>query len=172
MDGLRVARPTEVGAIVALVESAYRGEGSRVGWTTEADLLGGRRTGEDEVGPLVDAGAMHVWVRGGEVVGCVLLRPEAAGPAYLGMLTVRPTEQGRAVGDAILAAAERYARNVLGARAIRMTVISVRSELIAWYARRGYQRTGERAPFPYGDARFGEPKRDDLEFVVLQKSIG
>lgn len=53
-----------------------------------------------------------------------------------------------------------------------MTVISVRSELIAWYARRGYQRTGERAPFPYGDARFGEPKRDDLEFVVLQKSIG
>ena len=53
--------------------------------------------------------------------------------------------------------------------ALRMTVIDVRDELIAWYERRGYRRTGIRKPFPYGDTRFGVPRRDDLRFEVLEK---
>lgn len=171
MFGLRVAEPRDVDAIVSLVESAYRGDPSRAGWTTEADLLGGRRTGADEVGPLVDAGALLVVEREDGLVASVLVRRESAERAYLGMLTVRPTAQGGGLGSALLAAAEAHARDALGARTLRMTVISVRVELLAWYARRGYALTDERTPFPYGDPRFGEPKRDDLEFVVLEKAL-
>jgi GNAT superfamily N-acetyltransferase len=171
MFGLRVAERRDVDAIVALVESAYRGDVSRAGWTTEADLLGGRRTGADEVGPLVDAGALLVVDREGALIASVLVRRETSERAYLGMLTVRPTAQASGLGSALLAAAESHARDVLGARTLRMTVISVRAELLAWYARRGYALTGERAPFPYGDPRFGEPKREDLEFVVLEKGL-
>lgn len=171
MHGLRVADRRDVDAIVALVESAYRGEASRAGWTTEADLLGGRRTGADEVGPLVAEGALLVVEREGHLIASVLVRRESSECAYLGMLTVRPTAQENGLGSELLAAAEAHARNVLGTRTMRMTVISVREELLAWYARRGYVLTGERAPFPYGDPRFGEPKRADLEFIVLEKSL-
>ncbi|MCA9616928.1 MAG: GNAT family N-acetyltransferase [Myxococcales bacterium] len=171
MSGFRPAEPSEVDALVALIESAYRGESSRAGWTTEADLLGGRRTGADEVGPLIAEGRLFVLERDAEVVGCVRLEREKDASAYLGMLTVRPTTQGAGLGSELLAAAERHARDAMGARALRMTVISVREELLAWYGRRGYRLTGERAPFPYCDARFGVPKRDDLEFVVLEKAL-
>lgn len=171
MFELRVAEPRDVDAIVSLVESAYRGDASRAGWTTEADLLGGRRTGADEVGPLVDAGALLVVEREDGLVASVLVRRESAERAYLGMLTVRPTAQASGLGSALLVAAEAHARDVLGACTLRMTVISVRAELLAWYARRGYALTDERTPFPYGDPRFGEPKRDDLEFVVLEKAL-
>lgn len=171
MFGLRVAEPRDVDAIVSLVESAYRGDASRAGWTTEADLLGGRRTGADEVGPLVDAGALLVVEREDGLVASVLVRRESAERAYLGMLTVRPTAQGGGLESALLVAAEAHARDALGARTLRMTVISVRVELLGWYARRGYALTDERTPFPYGDPRFGEPKRDDLEFVVLEKAL-
>ncbi|MCB9620321.1 MAG: GNAT family N-acetyltransferase [Sandaracinus sp.] len=171
MSGFRPAEPSEVDALVALIESAYRGESSRAGWTTEADLLGGRRTGADEVGPLIAEGRLFVLERDAEVVGCVRLEREKDASAYLGMLTVRPTTQGAGIGSVLLGAAEKHAREALGATALRMTVISVREELLAWYGRRGYRLTGERAPFPYGDARFGVPKRDDLEFVVLEKAL-
>jgi ribosomal protein S18 acetylase RimI-like enzyme len=87
------------------------------------------------------------------------------------MLTVDPGIQTRGIGSLLLAAAEGFARDALGAHAMRMTVIVQREALIAWYERRGYARTGETEPFPYGDARFGLPKRDDLHFIVLRKPL-
>ena len=86
-------------------------------------------------------------------------------------MTVRPLDQGSGRGRGLLEAAERYIREVWSARAVSMTVIEQRNELIAWYERRGYHRTGQTAPFPYGDERFGEPKRPDLRFVVLRKDL-
>jgi hypothetical protein len=71
----------------------------------------------------------------------------------------------------LLADAEQDARRRWGVTAVHMTVIAQRAELIAWYERRGYRATGETAPFPYGDARFGEPLRPDLHFVVLRKAL-
>ena len=59
----------------------------------------------------------------------------------------------------------------MGMPTMRMTVIDIRDELIAFYERRGYRRTGIKKPFPYGDARFGLPKRDDLRFEVLEKPL-
>ena len=169
----RAARPADVDTLVALVESAYRGEGSKQGWTTEADMLGGRRTDAEGVAALI--GRAHSLVLVAEADDARLLacaHVEKQGDSgYFGMFSVRPDLQGGGLGRAMLAEAERIAREQWGCATMRMTVISVRDELIAWYERRGYRRTGEYSPFPYGNERFGIPKRDDLRFELLLKSF-
>ncbi len=169
----RRARSEDVAPIVALVESAYRGDESRRGWTTEADLLDGQRTDPQEVTALVAGPQTLVLLAeepGDGLLACVMLREEPDA-AYLGMFAVRPGLQGRGVGKALLAEAERVTRDELGRPAVRMTVLVQRGELISWYERRGYQRTGHREPFPYGDPRFGLPRTDDLVFEVLRKPL-
>ena len=162
---IRRAAKADVPAIVALVESAYRGESSRAGWTTEADLLEGQRTDPREVEAVLE----HVLVAqlDGEIVGCCTLIPRE-GHAYFGMFAVRPGLQGGGVGSQLLARAEKLAAEQ-GLSYVEMTVISTRKELVDFYLRRGFVDTGERRPFPYGDERFGRPTRDDLGFTVLAK---
>jgi ribosomal protein S18 acetylase RimI-like enzyme len=168
----RLATVADVAAIVPLVESAYRGDVSRKGWTTEADLLDGQRTDPAGVAELIakPGSCMLLAERDGALLACANL--EKRGDAgYFGMFSVRPDLQGAGIGRAMLAEAERLAREDWQCREMQMTVISVRDELIAWYERRGYRRTGIHSPFPYGDARFGLPKRDDLRFELLVKSL-
>jgi len=168
----RLATPADVAAIVPLVESAYRGDVSRKGWTTEADLLDGQRTDPVGVAELITkpGSCMLLAERDGALLACANL--EKRGDAgYFGMFSVRPDLQGAGIGRATLAEAERIARDDWHCGEMHMTVISVRDELIAWYERRGYKRTGIYSPFPYGDARFGLPKRDDLRFELLVKPL-
>jgi ribosomal protein S18 acetylase RimI-like enzyme len=178
----RDASDTDIPAIVELVTSAYRGEASRQGWTTEADLLEGQR-----IDPEVLAGDLRrpesivllASTSGGDtsdaaasaLIGCAHLSRASADTAYFGMFAVRPGTQGTGLGKAILAEAERRASAEWGAATVEMTVIEQRSDLITFYERRGYRRTGELRPFPYGDARFGIPLRDDLRMVVLAKTL-
>jgi GNAT superfamily N-acetyltransferase len=164
---IRRAKPGDVDDVVSLVESAYRGESSRAGWTTEADLLDGQRTDPDEVASVLDD--LIVAEDDSGLVGCCTLIPRD-GHAYFGMFAVRPGLQGGGVGSQLLAEAERLAAEH-GAGHVEMTVISTRTELIDFYLRRGYVDTGETRPFPYGDDRFGRPRRDDLAFTVLVKQL-
>lgn len=168
----RSAVPADAAAIVALVESAYRGDSSRAGWTTEADLLDGQRTDLDEVrAGLADPSvAFCLATRHGEVVGSVCVRVDPPELAHIGMFAVSPTLQGAGLGHALLMEAEHEAL-ARGAQVAEMTVIEQRGELLAWYARRGYVDSGEREPFPYGNPRFGLPKRADLRFSVLRKRL-
>jgi GNAT superfamily N-acetyltransferase len=169
---VRVATARDAPALVALVNSAYRGDTSRAGWTTEADLLGGVRIDEARLQAVIAASnnviLVHEDLAG--LVACVHLQ-ETGNDCYLGMLTTRPTRQGQGLGRRMLEAAERWAVEAWHSRSIHMTVIAQRPELIAWYERRGYERTGERRPFPYSDPRFGLPLRDDLAFEVLRKAL-
>jgi ribosomal protein S18 acetylase RimI-like enzyme len=167
------ASPAEVQAIVALVESAYRGPVSRTGWTTEADLLDGQRTDARAVADLIadPNGGMLLAEEGATLVGCCQLQRRHRGVAYFGMFSVRPGDQGHGRGRAIMAEAERIAREDWGATCMSMTVIRQRVDLIAWYERLGYRRTGDTEPFQYGDERFGIPKRPDLEFLVFSKPL-
>lgn len=170
---VRVAQLSDVDAVVALVESAYRGDSSRAGWTTEADLLDGQRTDPDAVREIV-AGAgslVLLGTSGGRLVACCELRGQPGGTAYFGMFAVVPTLQGAGLGGRLLAEAERLAVQQWSATTMEMTVIRQRAELIAWYERRGYRRTGETRPFPHGDQRYGLPRRRDLEFAVLAKPL-
>jgi ribosomal protein S18 acetylase RimI-like enzyme len=169
------ATASDLPAIADLVNSAYRGETSRQGWTTEADYLGGQRTDAQTLaGDLADQpAAVLLTLRDtpdGPLLGSVWLEPAEDGVWYLGMLTVRPDIQARQLGRGLLEGAEAFAAG-LGARRIRMTVVNIRDTLIAWYQRRGYALTGETRPFPYEDRRFGEPLRDDLAFLVLERAL-
>jgi ribosomal protein S18 acetylase RimI-like enzyme len=168
----RAAAPADADAIVALVESAYRGDASRVGWTTEADILDGRRTGADDVLAQIARPRSRILLaeRNNELLACAHVADED-GAGYFGMFSVRPGLQNGGIGKAVLAEAERIAREEWELPSMRMTVIDIRDELIAWYERRGYRRTGITKPFPYGDARFGIPKRDDLRFEILEKML-
>jgi ribosomal protein S18 acetylase RimI-like enzyme len=169
----RTAGPEDIAALDALVQSAYRGDASRQGWTTEADLLGGQRTDPEALASIISADGSWIVVAedDGAIVGCCHIERRSSGTAYLGLLAVSPGLQGRGVGRGVVAEAERIACEAWSSARVQMTVIKQRTELIAWYERLGYARTGSTAPFPYGDERFGLPKVDDLEFVVLAKQL-
>ena len=153
-----------------LVNSAYRGDSSRQGWTTEADLLDGTRTDTHAIEYLLGRPGTTIlkYVERATILGCVEL-DRKGDQLYLGMLTVQPDLQGKGIGKELLKAAEEEARKQK-CTGIFMTVISVRRELIDWYIRHGYSDTGQRKPFEVPDSRWGTPKIK-LEFAVLAKKL-
>ena len=167
---LRPATPADLPALVALVNAAYRGDASKAGWTTEADFIEGDRIGVPSLQADLADSAVHLLLLpagepGEPPLGCVRLEAMGDGRVWmLGMLSVRPTAQAQGAGRVLLAGAEAHALS-RGAAAIRMTVITIRDTLIAWYGRRGYADTGERQPYAYGGAL------RPLEFVVLEKVL-
>ena len=168
----RAATAADLDTLVELVTSAYRGDVSKQGWTTEADMLDGQRIDPDVL--LQDIQRPNSRVVVAEQENCVLACAHVAeqeGTGYFGMFAVRPDLQGTGTGKLLLAETERIARDEWRLPAMRMTVIDIRDELIAFYERRGYRRTGITKPFPYGDERFGVPKRDDLRFEILRKDF-
>jgi ribosomal protein S18 acetylase RimI-like enzyme len=169
----RRATPADTATIVALVNSAYRGDSSRAGWTTEADILGGQRTDTEEIARLIEkeGSVILMCLRDGEFIGSVHLERLDAATAYMGMLVIKPVLQGQGLGRRFIAEAERFARVKWNPSCMRMQVISLREELIAYYERRGYRRIGEILPFPASDPEFGLPKVEGLVFEVLEKTL-
>ena len=168
----RAATEADIDAIVLLVTRAYRGESSRAGWTTEADLLDGQRIDPEVLRADMRKPRSRVLLalRGGALVACAHVTDDD-GRGYFGMFAVEPTLQSGGIGRAVVAECERLAREEWRLPLMRMSVIDLRGELIAWYVRLGYRRTGTHLPFPYGDARFGVPRRDDLRFEILEKPL-
>jgi ribosomal protein S18 acetylase RimI-like enzyme len=166
----REAVAAEAPAIAALVNSAYRGEASKAGWTTEADLLEGPRTDEAEVRALIEApdSLILLCIDGDAIIGSVHLQKQGAS-AYLGMWVVQPTLQGRGIGKRFMRAAEELVQREWHATRMTMTVLKVRDELIAFYERRGYRQTGVTRPFP--DDAPSVPKVTGLEFETLEKDL-
>ncbi|MCX7057196.1 MAG: N-acetyltransferase [Proteobacteria bacterium] len=167
------AKAADVAAIVELVNSAYRGDSSRRGWTTEADLIDGTRIDAsvlEQILALPDSAVLVLRAQSG-LLGCVEVSKKDADAAYVGMLSIRPALQSSGLGRQMLAAAETFARHEFGARFAEMTVIEERLELIAWYERRGYRDTGERRPYPYNDERLGIPKSPQLRMIVMRKTL-
>lgn len=170
-----VAGETDVADLVELVQSAYRGEESKTGWTTEAELLDGQRLDAQIAADMIaDPTGAVLLLRDelGKARACVQLRDLGDHVAYFGTFAVSPRAQGRGVGRQVMTFAEDFARSRFGAARMRMTVIDKRAELISFYERCGYVLTGEKEPFPYGDERFGIPRTADLEFAVLVKELG
>jgi GNAT superfamily N-acetyltransferase len=170
-DSIAAARREDASAICSLLNRAYRGASSRIGWTTEADLIGGEvRTDEAEVRDVMSReGSVFLVHRdvSGVTDACVNLQ-DRDGKVYLGMFAVEPARQAGGLGRAMLAAAEAWARG-RGCRSVFMHVIALRIELIEWYARCGYADTGDRIPFPE-DGRTGNHLRT-LEFMIMEKGL-
>lgn len=170
---IRAATPDDIPALHALIESAYRGEVSRAGWTTEADLLDGQRTDPDDLADIIadPAQVMLTAWRGEGLIGCVRIQDQGQGTGYFGMLSVSPTLQGGGLGRRLVAAAEAELAARFGARRVRISVFPQRDTLIAWYQRLGYADTGETLPFDYSNPRLGLPLRDDLHFIVMARDL-
>lgn len=169
----RTAVDTDAEAIALLVNSAYRGESSKRGWTTEADLLGGQRTDPDSILETIRSSHTAILLLESatqELLGCVSLTKESDETCYLGMLTIDPGLQAGGLGRQLLTHAEQTARD-WGRHTMRMRIIDSRSELISFYERRGYHLTGRTEPFPLGDPRFGLPKVENLTFVEMKKAL-
>lgn len=168
---ISIADEKDISSLVALMDSAYRGEGSKKGWTSEADLfIGNKRTDEETLVKLINKpGAVFLkhTNEAGIIDGCVFLHKKES-KIYLGMFSVSPLAQGKGIGKKILDAADDYAKQQR-CTSIYMTVITVREELIKWYEKFGYKKTGRILPFPV-DERFGIPTQP-LEMMVLEKVI-
>lgn len=166
---IRIATLADIPQLDMLVNSAYRGDSSKKGWTTEADLLSGIRTSEEQLAKMINKPNAVILVAEEveQLQGCVFLE-QVQDVLYLGMLTVMPQLQAKGMGAQLLQASENRAYQ-LGLPKIKMTVITVREELIAWYKRKGFVDTGKREPFP-DDPNFGLPKQP-LEFMVMEKNL-
>ena len=163
---VRIAGPADLPRLHPVIERAYRGDSARQGWTHEADLLSGERIDDDTLQAMIadPAQVLLIAEQGDVALGCVSLTARGDGLVYLGLLCVDPTRQAGGIGKAIIAAAEKLSRDTLDADRIEMTVIDSRIELIAYYERRGFVRTGERRPFP---VEVDPP----LSMVVLEKAL-
>lgn len=167
----RKAELADAAEVVRLVNSAYRGESSRIGWTTEADLLGGQRTDMEEVTALLSAENSVILLGhvAGKLAACAHLEINGT-KACFGMFAVEPGKQNNGIGKRFLEATEAIASRGWGVRTILMTVITLRQPLIDFYERRGYRRTGHFKEFPQSE-KFGIPKVAGLQLEVLEKVL-
>lgn len=184
---LRQARRADIAALEQLLNRCYR---ETAGWTNEADLVGGIRTTADELAGVIDHPKHYLFVypktttgarddaETGELLGCIAvdikIDDNAVTYAYIGMFAVHPKLQGAGIGNVILQAAETFAERHLKSNnqptRLTMSILSHRPELLAYYQRRGYQLNGNSMPFPV-DGNNGEPKRDDLVLLELEKIV-
>jgi GNAT superfamily N-acetyltransferase len=143
---VKLSRATlrHVPAIVALMESAYRGEESKKGWTSEADIIDGQRTDDAEISAAINDPKSYLIIATDEtsrLVGCACIT-EDGDACYFGKFAVSPVLQGAGLGKVLLRTCEEAALAHFGVSRMTMTVVEGRRELEAFYERRGYARTG------------------------------
>jgi len=167
---LRPAEAADIPAVTALINSAYRG-GSANGWTTEAHLLEGQRIDEPGLtATMAEPDTVFLLCFDGEnLIGSVQLQKVREGVGYLGMFVIRPGLQGRGMGRWFMAQAEATARRLWGVTRMTMTVIGLRTELIAYYERCGYVLTGERLPFPFDG--LSNALVEGIDLAAMQKDL-
>ncbi|MDP3740080.1 MAG: GNAT family N-acetyltransferase [Hyphomonadaceae bacterium] len=176
----RYATQADVPALVALIERAYRGPETAGTWFSEAHLLKGPRTSISDISDLIAQPESRFLIAEleGQIAGCCLLQKTKAvdgqsgkdsDAAYFGMFAINPTINATGLGKTVLAEAEHRVRELWRAKAMVMTVINVRTELIGYYERRGYKLTGARHPFPFNETT-GETTRD-FDLVEMKKVL-
>jgi len=167
----RVANLADIPHLVELVNSVYRGENALKGWTTEAELLDGQRIDSQMLSEVISSTDKRIFVleEAKKIIGCVQ-STDSGDSVLLGMLSVPVELQGKGLGARLIKVVEDDAKE-RGCTHVKMHVLSIRQELLDWYYRKGYQDTGEREDWPWGDLKWGVPKRDDLEFLVITKRL-
>ena len=167
------ATSADIADIVELVNTCYRGDSSRLGWTSEADWVAGLRTDANHTAQLITSPDSTILVarHGCALLGSILLEYLASHQAAaIGMFAVKPTQQNQGIGKQLLAYAEQFAGQHWSVHRLEMHVIPWRHELIAFYRRRGYRATGDSQPFPE-HPELWRPKQPGLTLITLEKII-
>lgn len=165
---IRIARVEDIDNLVSMVNLAYRPQHTTPGWTHESAILTGHRVTPRQIQSLLtDDSFVFVLEEDQQIATCIHLQING-GTACLGMLATRPDLQGKGYGKTILAWAEQYARKNFSICIFQMTVITARTELMAFYMRRGYQPTGQVFPYPVATG-IGIPKAAGLTMAILEK---
>ncbi len=171
IDSIRTADTSDAKAITQLVNEAYRPELGAQGWTHESNLVSGDRTNAGQVieAILKKDSAILLGLKDSDIVACVHIE-KVGNSCHIGMLAVQPNLQAAGIGKAMLAQSEYYASVNFGAEKFIMFVVSARPELISFYLRCGYRKTGEVMDYPLSGA--GLPKCRGLNVERLEKSLG
>ena len=171
IDSFRTANNAEVEAIATLVNGAYRPESGVIGWTHESDLVAGSRTSAAQILETLSRhhSVILVGLNNEAIVACAHVEKNG-NSSHIGMLAVNPIFQGAGVGKLMLAEAEKYASSVFGSEKFVMVVVSERTELISFYLRRGYQKTGLVLDYPIS-AGVGIPKNPEMKIEALEKRL-
>ena len=170
---IRNAELADVDNVIQIVTRAYRATGDDAGWTTESHLLDGQRSDPAEVQEIIedpDSRLLLALDESGALVGCIMVQHQPPNGAHFGLFAVDPARQGLGTGTFLLNAVEQQARD-WGCVWLEMVVLNVRADIKAWYERKGFRPTGKTEEFPYGDERFGNPKRPDLRFDSYRKQL-
>ena len=167
---LRVACEADAKEIAALVNRAYRPSSKDAGWTHEARLVAGERTTTEQVLSLFhEQSTILLLCLGPKIVACVHVQGGQSG-AYIGMLATDPKLQAQGLGKQILLHGETYAQEHFEASVLKMSVLSSRPELLAFYERRGYVLTGEVEEYPLS-AGVGQPMVAGIQVLSLAKML-
>lgn len=168
---LKKATLNDAEKITELVNSVYRGENSKKGWTTEAEFLGGIRITAEKIREILESNDDIIFLAcdGENILGCVHLENSGT-HSYLGMLSVEVNYQDKGIGKFLISECERYTKENWKLDKIKMKVINRRIELMEYYYRRGYQSTGEIEEFIPGPDTFGDPM-EKLYFETLCKDL-
>ena len=172
IDAFRTASPADAEAIATLVNAAYRPEPGASGWTHEAHLVAGNRSNANQVIECIakQGSCVLLGLHGSDIVACVHLEKNGD-DGYIGMLSVEPTLQGTGIGKQMLAYAENHAKTIFACKKLVMVVITARTELMSFYLRRGYKKTGSVTDFPQALGA-GTPKHSGLKIEQLEKTNG
>lgn len=169
VDRFRIANYLDAELITKLVNQAYRPESATPAWTHESNWVAGNRTNISQIMDVIakSNSIILVGIKGSSIVACVHVEQEG-NSSHIGMLAVHPELQGAGAGKQMLSQAEKYALEIFGAEKLIMLVVSSRSELIAFYLRRGYRQTGSIMDYPLA-LDVGIPKKPNLKIEVLEK---
>ena len=164
---LRIAAKADAQAIADLVNRAYRPAPHAAGWTHESHLVAGERTSAGQVRALFQPRSVILLLCSeANIVACVHLQGDSSG-ASIGMLATDPGLQAQGLGKRMLFQSERSEQ--LGASLFRISVLSSRPELLAFYQRRGYVLTGEVEDYPLS-AGVGRPMVAGIQVLSLMKT--
>ena len=167
----KTAHPEDSQTISDLVNSAYRGDNSKQGWTTEADYIGGTRTTPELILAMLNTPRAQIDLAFDEsenLIGCVYINREGTKRLYFGMLTTSPLYQGKGLGKKMISHVEGIAKKESFTE-LKITVLNVRAELIEFYERRGFKATGDFEKFPDNDPAYGIPKVSGLKLLEFIK---
>lgn len=172
IDTFRLATINDVEALVALVNNAYHPPINPHSWTDETRFVSGTRTDSQAVSQLLrkDQSIILLGIAHHTLVACVHLE-HSANQVQLGMLAVTPPLQNVGLGKQMLEQAEAYAVRYFKPEKIVLIVIALRTELIAFYLRRGYQNTGATIAYATLCGATCDATIAGLEFAVLEKYL-